>query len=759
MAEKQRRALSLGIEFLNVENGHIQRRNEGETDAVVASVGDNPDILPEGTTLDRATTYCRRTVEADSPIALSNAPEEGWEDDPAYREHGFDCYLGTTIFVRGDIYGTVCFLSTDARPTEFTNEEQAFVELVARLLGRELEANEYEAKLTRTEQAQERSAEKYEALLRLAPDAVFVADADTATIIEVNEKSTDLTGYPEDELCGMPVLEMHPAENRDQYAALFDSGFDESPIDRFDDGTPLYLRCADGSNVPVEMSLNRFTVNGQTLVQGIVRDVSARREREQTLKRTSEFLQQTQEVGNLGGWEVDLEAETLRWSDEVYRIHDLPLDYEPTMDEAMELFHPEDRPLITDAFQQLRDEGDEYDLELRIVTADGAVRWVHTIGRPVYDDGELIALRGVIQDITERKERERDLYIKSKALEASTIGITIADADRPNMPIVYANEGFTKLTGYPRERVLGNNCRFLQGEETDEAKVADIRAAIEEDAPIQTELLNYRSDGTPFWNKLTIAPVTGEDSDIVEHYVGIQEDVTAKKRQDRLIEVLDRVLRHNIRNDMTAVKGYAAVIANRTDGEIAEMARRIEQTAMSLAELSQKARKFETAIRDAEPLAPRDICDDVRAVVTGLRNEYPAVEFRVEAAGCKRVMATERVRLALQELGENAAKHGDSSTVTYQVATTDEDDVEVRVRDRGPGLPEVERTALESGHETPLEHSSGLGLWLVNWIVSGLGGDVEATVDDGTTVTVRFPAADEDAVPDYRTAAINTSSE
>jgi PAS domain S-box-containing protein len=348
--------------------------------------------------------------------------------------------------------------------------------------------------------------------------------------------------------------------------------------------------------------------------------------------------------------------------------------------------------------------------------------------------------------------------MKSQALEESTVGITIADTDQPDQPIVYANEGFTRLTGYPTERVLGDNCRFLQGEGTDETTVTEIREAIESESPIRTEILNYRADGTPFWNKLTIAPVTDAEAEDVTHYVGIQEDVTATKRRDRLIEVLNRVLRHNLRNDMGAIQGFAGEIANRTEGETAEMARRITEMTAELTALSEKAQDFQTAVRDADPLAPRDILADVEAVVTELQTEFPETEFKVEAAPCEEVMATERLRLALRELGANAAKHGDSAAVTFTVETTADGEVAVHVQDAGPGLPDVEREVLEAGRETPLEHGSGLGLWLVNWIVTGLGGEVTTTVDEGTTVTVRLSPAADGAVPEYRNAALSTRS-
>jgi PAS domain S-box-containing protein len=767
LAEKQRQALAIVREFLGVEHGHIQRRDDDTTtDTIVASDGHNPD-LTDGVTLDRATTYCRRVIDSDGPVELTDAPEQGWADDPSYQRHGLDCYLGTTIFVHGDVYGTVCFSSRDPREAAFASDEKAAVELLARLLGREIETAQHEQRITETQQAQKRVENKYEALLQQAPDAVFLVDTETATISEANEKAAELTGYTQSQLEGMSVLDLHPSAERDRYAQLLGTGSTDSPEssgeprDRFADGTPLSFRRADGTDRPIEMSVSVVDIDDQGFIQAIVRDISARREREQELERTKEFLQQTQEAADIGGWEYDLRSETLRWSDEVCRIHGVPIDHEPDISEALEFYHPDDRSVIDDAFEELTTDGEPYDLELRIATTDETVRWVRVIGRPQYaeDEEEIVAVRGIFQDITERKEREIDLQMKSQALEESTVGITIADADQDDLPIIYANEGFTRVTGYPRERVLGDNCRFLQGEETDEATVAEIQEALESETPIQTEILNYRADGTPFWNKLTIAPVTGAGAGDVTHFVGIQEDVTAKKRRNRLIEVLNRVLRHNLRNDMMIIQGFAGEIARRTEGAPAEIAQRISETAAELTALSEKAQEFQTVGRDAEPLASRDILADIEEVVSGLRTEFPETEFSIEAAACEDVMATERLQLALRELGANAAQHGDSVAVTYTVETTGDGEVAVRVQDDGPGLPEMERRVLEAGRETPLEHGSGLGLWLVNWIVTGLGGEVTTTVDDGTTVTVCLSPATDGAIPEHRDAALSTRSE
>ena len=622
IADKQHRALELGCEFLNVGNGYVQRWNgDSSVDEIVASVGTDPELLSTGTEVEQSTSYCRRTVEASSPVALSNVPEQGWSEDPAYLEHGLACYLGTTIFVRGEVYGTVCFADYEARDAEFDAGEKAFVELIARLLGRELEANEHERRIENREQQRDELADRYETLLEVAPDAIFVTDEETGEIIRANRKAAELTGYEKAELTEMSLLSLHPTANRDRYRTLFD-GATVTGLDRFDDGTPLTIQRADGSEIAIEVSTNVVELGERTLRHCIVRDISRRR------------------------------------------------------------------------------------------------------------------------------DREHELRVKNRAIEAASVGITIADATAEDLPLVYANTEFEQLTGYDSEAIQGQNCRFLQGEATSEEVLDRIRGALAAEQPVTTEVLNYRADGSPFWNELTVAPVRERGSETVTHFVGFQQDITARKRQEQSLAVLDRVLRHNIRNGMSVIGGFARVIADRTDGELAEMATRITESADELTALTEKARDLQLSMRARESRQPRDIVDDIEAVVSDLETEYPDVAFTVDADGSKQVAATERLRSALEEVGENAAKHG-SSSVTFRIEDTETDRVAVHVSDTGPGLSGDEQKVVEAGRETPLEHGDGLGLWLVNWIVTDLGGDVRTTVENGTTVTLELPRTD-DQQPRYR---------
>jgi PAS domain S-box-containing protein len=373
--------------------------------------------------------------------------------------------------------------------------------------------------------------------------------------------------------------------------------------------------------------------------------------------------------------------------------------------------------------------------EWRCVRPDESRAWLEVSLRPAEIAGKQRVL-AVVRDISERKQRERELRVKDRALEAADVGVTITDANS-DQELLYANEAFLDVTGHDRDAVLGRNCRFLQGEETSDEAVEELRQAVAKAEPTSVDLLNYRADGTPFWNRVSIAPV--RDSDAVTHFVGFQQDVTEEKRRERLFSVMNRVLRHNLRNDMMVVGGHAELLADRLDGEAADMAKTVEEAAADLTSLGEKARELESAVTGETNERPRDVAAIVRRVGDDLRESHPKKRVTVDTPEAARAIAVERIERALTELGENALEHG-GGAVEFDVRAADEM-LTVEVRDDGPGLPKMEQRVLERGRETPLDHGQGIGLPLASWLVADGQGDIAVEVDDGTTVTIELKRA------------------
>lgn len=133
--------------------------------------------------------------------------------------------------------------------------------------------------------------------------------------------------------------------------------------------------------------------------------------------------------------------------------------------------------------------------------------------------------------------------LKERALESTAEGVVISDCSQPDMPIIYVNNAFTEMTGYAYDEVVGKNCRFLQGPDTDTAAAQTIRESIAAQQSCKIEILNYRKDGTVFWNQLSVTPVR-DDQGRTTHFIGIQSDITRRRdAEDSLRAVNDQLKR------------------------------------------------------------------------------------------------------------------------------------------------------------------------------------------------------------------------
>jgi PAS domain S-box-containing protein len=468
----------------------------------------------------------------------------------------------------------------------------------------------------------------------------------------------------------------------------------------------------------------------------------ALRERERELERQVDLFEKAQDIADVGAWEYGIEDGTHLWTEEVHRIYGLPQDETPSAERSIQYYHPEDRPAIEEAFGAATEDGEPYDIEARLIDADGNQRWVRTMGEPRYEDGELTHVRGTIQDITERKDREETLKRRTHVIDEAPVGISISDPKRGDDPLIYVNDAFVEMTGYPREEVLGKNRRFLHGDGTDPETVARVREAVDKQEPVSVDIRNYRRDGTEFWNHLEVAPVRDGSGDVVNR-VGFRQDITGRKNRQRQLEVLDRILRHNIRNDMNVIQGRAETIRSMASGEAEASAGRIVDTSDRLLELAQKEREITEVLRKDPTHEKVDVGDVLRRVSSDVGSEHPKATVAVECPDDVSVHATTQFPQAVRELVTNAVVHNDSASPDVAVAVErNEDVVRIEVADNGPRIPEVERGLLvDEEEQTPLYHGTGLGLWLVRLIVSRTGGTVtvEENTPAGNIVGIEIP--------------------
>lgn len=165
-------------------------------------------------------------------------------------------------------------------------------------------------------------------------------------------------------------------------------------------------RSKSGRIFPVEVHSNFLHLGEREFTCAFARDISERIETERNLERSEAFLMATGRMAKVGGWELDAFTKEVRWTEETFRIHELPSDSAPPLEDALSFYHPDDRAKLEAAINEALSSGKAYDMEIRFVTAKGRELWVHTICQPEVLAGEVQRLMGTFQDITERKQAE-----------------------------------------------------------------------------------------------------------------------------------------------------------------------------------------------------------------------------------------------------------------------------------------------------------------------------------------------------------------
>lgn len=351
--------------------------------------------------------------------------------------------------------------------------------------------------------------------------------------------------------------------------------------------------------------------------------------------------------------------------------------------------------------------------------------------RPVVEDDVIVETQGVARDVTTRVEQERTLRVQNRAIEDSQLGIAIAEVtdDGGSGSVVFANAAFESLTGYTRAELTDTSHEALLRETIGGDVAADVRAHVERNEPFDTDVLHRGKSGAPHWVRLSMSPVVDADGDVT-HLVQFYQDVTEQERTLRLVDVLNRILRHNLRNDMNVVQGYAESIADTPEAE--DAANRIHATATALLDLTERAQELERYTH-REPRPTRLDPEALLARVAETHRE-PAAESTVDVtvSATRDICAGPEFEQAVSELVTNALTHNPAPVHVSLTVSEVGDRLRVEVVDDGRGVSPFEVASVNAGRETALEHGSRLGLWVVNWIVTQYGGSFRIEpLDDG----------------------------
>jgi len=352
--------------------------------------------------------------------------------------------------------------------------------------------------------------------------------------------------------------------------------------------------------------------------------------------------------------------------------------------------------------------------------------------------------------IEKQLAESEQLSLMLQAVECARNGVIITDPQQPDNPIIYTNPAFTDITGYSAEEILGKNCRFLQGNDTQQPAINEIRQALKEERALTAFLRNYRKDGKRFYNELTISPVRDQQNKLIA-FVGIQNDVTARIEAEQRISDFYAMVSHELRTPIAKIKSSLSVISDGEAGPISNSVKRFveisEKAADSLWRLLENILDFkklesgkfrllkqplpltqllESTIADFQPIADRS------AVIVKF---ISAGEFEINADG-------QRLIQVLENFLSNAVKVSpQGGQVLVRILAPGSQRVKVEVSDSGQGIAaeDVEKIfdkfqQLDFPDRT-LRGGTGLGLAVCKAIIEAHGGQigVDSTPGQGST--------------------------
>lgn len=306
----------------------------------------------------------------------------------------------------------------------------------------------------------------------------------------------------------------------------------------------------------------------EELEQKIKQFEIAEAEQKQVVRRllqSESLLNATQQLTKVGGWEWDVEKQTMFWTDEVYRIHEIQLNKITPgsmkhIEQGIECYDPEDRLLIMAAFRLCLEKGQAYDLEFPFTTTMGCRIWVRTVAKPVLNGGKVVKIIGNIMDITERKRIEEALReseeFSTSLLEHSQNPIVVKNADTS---IRYVNPAFEELTGFSSKEILGEHAPFPWWIDDPRSGTIDQRNKDIDKSLKGMEYLFCKKNGETFWAELANTSI--RDNGNLKYSLSIWMDITDRKQAEKEREGLIDELQDALEN-VKALSGLLPICAS-----------------------------------------------------------------------------------------------------------------------------------------------------------------------------------------------------
>ena len=442
--------------------------------------------------------------------------------------------------------------------------------------------------------------------------------------------------------------------------------------------------------------------DGESVI-AVVREITERKEAEEALRESEALLNTTGQMAMVGGWILDAKTQEVSWTEETYRIHEIPLDQELRLEDAINFYHPDEREKLTTAIQRALDHGEPYDMELRFITAKGKEIWTHSICKPQVINGKTVKLMGTFQDITNRKKAEEEIEksaVKYRNLtEESMQGIAIFQDGK----YAYANPTVARTVGYTVDEMLE-----LSSERVWELIHIDDREKMKKrfealEAGLQfLPMIRFRyvgKDGASRWVESFSRRIEHEGKPAVQL---LNIDITEQKRfEERLHAAAETALfhldlmGHDIRNHLQAII-MAADILKQSD--LSPEDQQVFDLIVESVQNSQTLIRKIYSTRDllSVPLSNMQLKDALDESLRRVSESHDDVKIEVEYRVRKGVVKADKfLGNLLTNLLENAVLHNNSKIRHLWVGLSEANEgFKISIADNGPGIPDSKKETL-----------------------------------------------------------------
>jgi PAS domain S-box-containing protein len=611
-----------------------------------------------------------------------------------------------------------------------------------------------------TEKALRESEEKFRSIIENSADAIFITNQ-YGKYVYTNKAVSVMLGYTSEEMLSKTIADLSPPNKIEEYFETFKQILGEGK-----GFAEIELLKKDGNYISTDLN-SILLPNG--LVYGSCRDITGRKQVEKVLRESESSLKNAQEIAKMGSWEWDMIAQKTNWSENYFAIHGFKsTEVEPTFELFRSRIHPDDVHFLDETHANILKDKTSFSFELRLIQPDGTIKWIQNNISPVIENDKLVKLKGVIIDITDRKQAETNLaeshQFISQIINSIEEGIIVYDG---NLRHTVWNSFMEKLSGIPASKVLGKYPSEVFPFLEEVGVIKNLKRALNgENIDAIDFPFDMPNSGKSGWSSDKNMPFRDVNGEIIG-VIGTVHDITERKRaelalkenerkllqlntdKDRFISILSHDLRSPFNNLLGLSEALSEDIRKLDIDEIEKLVNQINKSAQTSFKLLEDILMWARTQQGKIPFKPqilnfRDICMNILETLNPNANSKN-ITINYSAIDKINIFADiDMLKTVLRNLVSNAIKFTNKNGAINISAEENSGNVTISVSDNGIGIPPdnlvklFDITQVLTTKGTAKETGTGLGLLLCKEFVEKHGGKIWVESEEGKGSDFKF---------------------